>query len=76
GSGSVKTEPVTAAAPFAPGVYVYRFGAALYYANASRFTEEIVNVLEAATDPIQTFIVDAEAMTDVDYSGADSLRQI
>jgi len=76
GSGSVRTEPVTAAAPFAPGVYVYRFGAALYYANASRFTEEIVTVLESATDPIRTFVIDAEAMTDVDYSGSDSLRQI
>jgi len=76
GSGSVRTEPVTAAAPFAPGVYVYRFGAALYYANASRFTEEIVTVLESAPDPIHTFVIDAEAMTDVDYSGSDSLRQI
>jgi len=76
GAGSVEPAAIDSGAQFAPGVLVYHFGAPLYYANASRFTEEIVTALENASPPVRALVIDGEAMTDVDYSGADSLRQI
>jgi MFS superfamily sulfate permease-like transporter len=76
GKGSGLPSPLASGAQWAPGVLVYHFGAPLYYANASRFTEEIVDALESATTPVRVLVIDAEAMTDIDYSGADSLRQI
>ena len=37
----------------APGLAIYRFGSGLYYANATRFTEEIMDVVEDADPPLQ-----------------------
>ena len=36
-----------------PGLTVYRFGANLYYANANRFTEEIMSLADAADPPLR-----------------------
>ena len=59
-----------------PGLVIYRFGAGLFYANASRFSEEIVQILDSADPPVKWFALDAAAMGDIDFSGADSVRQI
>jgi high affinity sulfate transporter 1 len=64
------------AAQIAPGVMVYRFGASLYYANTSRFTEEIVDLVEKADPPLQWFALAASAIGDIDYSGSDTIRQV
>jgi high affinity sulfate transporter 1 len=69
--GSV-AEPVQAA----PGLVIYAFGAELFYANASRFNEEIMNIVEGADPPLKWLALDAAAMGDLDFSGADSVRQI
>jgi MFS superfamily sulfate permease-like transporter len=76
GDGSPVFGSVTAPVEAAPGLVIYAFGAELFYANASRFTEEIVAILESARTPIKWFAIDAAAMGDVDYSGADAMRQI
>ncbi len=55
---------------------VYRFGASLYYANATRFTAEIMDIIENADPPVRWFAVAASAIGDIDYSGADSLRSV
>ncbi len=60
----------------APGLVVYRFGAALYYANASRFTEEAFELFEAADPPLRWLCVAAGAVGDVDFTGADAIRQL
>jgi MFS superfamily sulfate permease-like transporter len=39
--GQVTEQPLEAKVEIEPGLVVYRFGANLYYANASRFAEEI-----------------------------------
>ena len=74
--GSAVFGSVTAPVEAAPGLVIYAFGAELFYANASRFTEEIVAILESARTPIKWFAIDAAAMGDIDYSGADAMRQI
>ena len=53
-----------------PGLVLYRFGAALFYANAGRFLEEVTTIVQPLPTPIRWVVVDAEAMTHVDYSAA------
>ncbi len=59
-----------------PGIIVYRFGADLFYANQNRFIDEVRALVKQAPSPICWFIVDAEAISDVDYSAAQSLRDL
>jgi SulP family sulfate permease len=68
--------PLADRAEALPGLVVYRFGAGLYYANASRFTEEIMAIVGGADPPLRWLAVSASAVGDVDYSGADTIRQV
>jgi len=68
--------PATPGAQTEPGLVIYRFGADLFYANDHRFTDEVRALVEHATTPVRWFIVDAGAITDIDYSAARSLREL
>jgi high affinity sulfate transporter 1 len=57
------------------GLVLYRFGAPLYFANATLFMDEVEQLLDRATTPVRWFVLDAEAMVDVDTTGAQVLRQ-
>jgi SulP family sulfate permease len=59
-----------------PGLIVYRFGADLFYANESRFADEVHALVAHAPHPVRWFIVDAGAMTDLDFSAARSVRTL
>lgn len=59
-----------------PGLVIYRFGAGLYYANATRFMEEVVQILDEADPKVEWFCLSAAAIGDIDYSGAGALRQV
>jgi high affinity sulfate transporter 1 len=59
-----------------PGLIVYRFNSDLFYANAHRFTEEVRSLVKRAPTPIRWLIVDAGAVTDIDYSAAKSIRDL
>ena len=71
-----KLAPATPGVETAPGLIIYRFGADLFYANDSRFVDEVRGLVERAPNPVQWFIVDAAAITDMDYSAAQSLRDL
>ncbi len=75
--GRIRSGPVEPAARTLPGLAVYRFNASLYYANANLFLEE-VNGLLASTEPdrVRWLCIDAAAISDVDYSAAETLRQL
>ncbi len=75
-AGRVQVRPPTAPIQAAPGVLVYRFGASLYYANAARFTAEILELVETAQPPLSWFVLDCASIGDVDYSGSDAIRQV
>jgi sulfate permease, SulP family len=70
------------AVPAAPGketesgLIVYRFNSDLFYANAHRFTDEVRSLVKRAPTTIRWFIVDAGAITDIDYSAAKSIRDL
>jgi sulfate permease, SulP family len=75
-SGGLMGKTVTPGDPppeLEPGLVVYRFGAIMYYANANRFTEEIRFIIKGADSPPEWLCVDAEAITDVDYSAAETI---
>jgi len=57
------------------GLVVYRFGAPLYFANAALFLDEVEQLLDRTPTPVRWFVLDAEAMVDVDTTGAGVLRQ-
>ena len=59
-----------------PGLIVYRFGADLFYANENRFADEVRALVQCAPAPIRWFIVDCGAITDIDYSAAQSIRDL
>jgi high affinity sulfate transporter 1 len=58
-----------------PGLVVYRFGAPLYFANATRFLDDVERLLAQAPAPVRWFVLDAQAMVDIDTTGAGALRQ-
>ena len=68
--------PATPGRDTEPGLIVYRFGADLFYANHNRFTDEVRTLVERSPTPIRWFIVDAGAITDVDYSAARAIRDL
>lgn len=59
-----------------PGLIVYRFGADLFYANETRFADEVRALVEHAPHPVRWVVVDAGAITDIDYSAAQSIRDL
>ncbi|MGZ6328166.1 MAG: SulP family inorganic anion transporter [Candidatus Limnocylindrales bacterium] len=75
-TGRLRATPLTENTQAAAGLVVYRFGASLYYANATRFTEEALAIAESAAPPLKWFCVTASAMGDIDFSGAGAIRQV
>jgi sulfate permease, SulP family len=59
-----------------PGLVVYRFGAALFYANAGMFADQIRGLAEPAPAPVRWILVDAGAITNVDYTAAQIVREL
>lgn len=57
------------------GLLVYRFGAPLYFANAPLFLDEVEQVVTRASGSVRWFVLDAEAMVDVDTTGSEALKQ-
>jgi SulP family sulfate permease len=64
------TEPVAPGATTEPGLAIYRFGAPLFYANVSQFSEEISRLAGPGPSALRWVIVDCEAITNIDYSAA------
>jgi sulfate permease, SulP family len=58
-----------------PGLLIYRFSAPLIFANAEFFKTQIADLVATAEPPVQWFVLDAEAITDVDVTGAEALEQ-
>ena len=63
-------------APDTSGIIIYRFGASLYFANATFFEEEVEKLVTQAATPVKWFVLDAEAMNDMDTTGEETLHQV
>jgi MFS superfamily sulfate permease-like transporter len=55
---------------------IYRFGAPLFYANATPFSEEVRMLAASAPKPLHWLIVDAGAITNVDFTAARVLLEV
>lgn len=60
----------------APGLIVYRFGADLFYANDHFFVDDSRRLIDHAPSKVRWFVVDASAITDLDYSAARSVGEL
>ncbi len=72
--GSWRLTPVAPHVVTEPGLVLYRFGAELFYANAGRFIEEVTQVVQPMPSAVKWVVVDAEAMTHLDYTAARILQ--
>ncbi len=76
GSGRWEWVPAIPGTQSEPGLIVYHFGADLFYANDSRFADEVRALVAHAPEPVSRFVVDASAITDLDYSAARTLTEL
>ena len=74
--GQWKSHPVATKKNAVPGLVIYRFTHSMYYANTQLLSEEINEILNASETPVRWFCIDASAVSDVDYSAAETLRSI
>ena len=76
--GHLQSKPVAEGGQLVPGLVVYRFSSGLYYANANRFNEEILGLVDGAdpASPVRCVVLEASAVVDVDYSGGLTLKQV
>jgi MFS superfamily sulfate permease-like transporter len=75
-SGSLTYSEVGEHVEAAPGLYVYQFGAGLYYANTSLFNEQVLGLIDEADPPVKWFCIAGGALADVDYTGAQALQSL
>ncbi len=67
---------VDSGAQAVPGLTIYRFGSGIYYANGTRFAEEILTLAEEADPPLRWLCIAASAIGDIDYSGSETLGAV
>jgi sulfate permease, SulP family len=75
-SGGVAESPVSSRAMALPGLFVYRFEAPIYYANADYFLTQALNLTQASVPPVRWFVVRFDSISDVDYSGGKMLLDL
>jgi len=68
--GHWRPTPAVPGALSGPGLVVFQFGADLFYANVGRFAEDVRALVEQPPTPVRWLVVDAGAITSVDYSAA------
>jgi MFS superfamily sulfate permease-like transporter len=71
--GKRSFQPAAPGTQSAPGLVVFRYDAELFYANASRFTDDVQAIVQAAPDKVRWLVLDCSAISDVDYSAGIAL---
>ncbi len=59
-----------------PGVLVVLFATPLWYANAAHFRAQLHTALTRAIGPPKVVVLDALGMSDIDYTGSRSIREV
>ena len=60
----------------APGLLVYWFGSDLFYANIDRFAAQVHKLVTESHSPACWLVVDAGAITSVDYTAGSALKEL
>jgi SulP family sulfate permease len=58
-----------------PGLVMYRFGVGIFYANAARLSQEVMALVNVP-DPPRWFVLCADAIDDIDYTGAQTILEL
>jgi sulfate permease, SulP family len=64
------------AAQTVPGLIAYRFYSPLLFANAGHFVERVRELVAASPTPVRWFLLDAQAITDIDVTAAEALQEL
>jgi MFS superfamily sulfate permease-like transporter len=59
-----------------PGLIIYRWDAPLFFLNATYFRRRARDLVTSADEPVHWVLIDAEAITDIDSTGIQSLSQL
>jgi SulP family sulfate permease len=59
-----------------PGLLVYRYDAPLFFANAEDFKRRALASVDAADPPVEWFLLNAEANTEIDLTAVDALEDV
>src|SRR5207253_581753 len=73
--GRFTMQPPVPGAVSEAGLVIYRFGVGLFYANAERLKEEVAGLVDSS-DPPRWFVLHADAIDDVDYTGGKTLAEL
>ncbi len=59
-----------------PGLIAYRFYAPLLFSNCAYFAERVHKLIVSSPEPVRWFLVDAQAMTDIDVTAVEALHTL
>jgi high affinity sulfate transporter 1 len=59
-----------------PGMVMFWFGAGLFYANVPFFGEQVRELVVRSPSPVRWLVLDARAMTELDYSAGQALKEL
>jgi SulP family sulfate permease len=59
-----------------PGLIVYRFYAPLVFSNVGHFVQRVREIIAASPTPVRWFLLDAQAITDIDVTAVESLHAL
>jgi SulP family sulfate permease len=59
-----------------PGLVVYRYDSQLFFANAEDFRMRARSAVASATDPVRWFLLNTEAIVEVDITAVDALESL
>jgi SulP family sulfate permease len=63
-------------AELVPGLVVYRYDSPLFFANAHDFRHRALAAVDASPTPVAWFVLNAEAIVDVDMTAIDALEEV
>jgi MFS superfamily sulfate permease-like transporter len=73
--GRVTMQPPIPGTVSEDGLVIYRFGVGLFYANAQRLSDELLELAAGPTRP-RWIILEAGSIDDIDYTGGKTLGEI
>jgi SulP family sulfate permease len=59
-----------------PGLVAYRFYAPLLFSNVNHFVQRVREIIAVTPAPVRWFLLDAQAVTDIDVTAAESLHAL
>ena len=71
--GHAQLLPVTEPQEYEPGLLVYRFNHAMYYANVEVLSQEVTRLVAGAAPGLRWFVIDLDPVEDIDFSAGAAL---